>query len=195
VGDFLRSAELSSLGAATTSDAQGKALIAMAEAQVRTYCGWHISAETVVDQQVTPIGDDLFLPTLHLTGVTSVVGNGIAYPSGSAFYWRPNGQVKLFPMTSPDLAFGMWIPPAGRWPLDFLVSYSHGYPSGAPQLLVVKQVVLSMVSRLLESPDQRLISSQVGQIIDTFSAPPQVPSGLTYAEQGALAALRLPTVA
>jgi hypothetical protein len=194
VGDFLRASELATLGAPATSDAQAKSLIAMAEAQVRAFCGWHISQETVTAQILEPrcstrrrdycrCTDTIGLPTLHLTAVAAVVESTVTLVAGTSYRWSPDGELRRM---------------NGRWSCIWqaiTATYTHGYPSGSPELLIAKQVVLSMASRLLESPDQRSTGYTAGIVQETFAAPPQVPSGLTYAEQGALAPLMLYVVA
>src|SRR5690349_12276775 len=147
-------------------------MIGMAEAQVRTYCGWNLTEETVTDQVVEPIGNQIFLPTLHLTAVANVTNDGVSSVAGRSTYsWTTNGVITRYA--------ACWSP----YFQGVTVSYTHGYPPGAKELLVIKQVVAAVVSRLIAAPDPMLSGVTVGGVSEQYAVSPQVPSGLLYAEQ------------
>lgn len=181
MGDFLTAAELASyLQQDAVDTTTANLMIDMAEAQVRTYCGWNITEETVTDQVVIPEGRSIFLPTLHLTAVTEVVEGGVTLTAGTHFVWGQEGEIRRWT--------AWW---STLWQ-SVTVSYVHGYAAGAPELLVIKQVVAAVVSRLMAAPTPMLSAVTVGGISEQYSVSPQVPSGLLFNEMGALAAFKLP---
>ena len=184
MGDFLTVPELPSyLQVPSVDTTTANLLIGMAEASVRVYCGWNISAETVTNQVVEPVGYDLFLPTLRLTAVASIVDNGVTLDAATAYQWRSNGHVRLRSRSSLS-----W------WPPQLTVTYTHGLAAGAKELTVVKQVVASAVSRLIGNPSV-LQQMQVGDVMEQYAVAPQVPAGLLYSEQAALGSFRLYAIA
>lgn len=84
-------------------------LIAAATQQVRSYCGWHIAPEVTSTVMVEGSGAALLLPTLHLTGITSISRDG-ATVDVADLKWKPNGIV------------------TGRhFCGDYEVTFTHGY--------------------------------------------------------------------
>ena len=68
-------------------------LILAATQQVRSYCGWHIAPVVTSTVVVEGSGAALLLPTLHLTGITSITRDGVEVPVADVT-WQPNGIVK-----------------------------------------------------------------------------------------------------
>lgn len=183
MGDFLSDAELASyLQVPSVDTSTADLLIGMAEASVRAFCGWKITEETLTSQVVEPVGGYLFLPTLRLTAVASVVENGATLTVGTGYRWRRNGTITRV---------------GTYWHCGWqsvVVTYTHGYAAGASELSVVKQVVAAAVGRLMDRADQ-LASVTVGGVSESFVTAPNVPAGLLYNEQAALAPFVLPVVA
>lgn len=67
-------------------------LIAAATQQVRSYCGWHIAPVVTSTVVVEGSGVALLLPTLRLTGITSIARDGAEIPVADV-KWKPNGIV------------------------------------------------------------------------------------------------------
>lgn len=185
MGDFLDPDDVPAAvrGDATEDDIDLQ--IDLAEGAIRAYCGWHISAETGATHTVDgPCGPALFLPTLALTAVTSVVENGLTLAVSTDYRWLSSGVVTRYG--------------SSRWYDGFqsvTVTFNHGYADDSPEWLAVKQVVLAVVARQLSTPNERQTGYNVGGIGETWAAPPQVPSGLLYSEQGSLAPFKLLAVA
>lgn len=179
MGDFLKTFEVPASVSDQASDTELANAIKMAEGAIRTYCGWHISEQSVTAQVVEPVGRHVFLPTLHLTAVSAVVEDGTALTVGTDYRWKAHGELSRV---------------SRYWSTEWEgVSWSgaHGYANGSPELLTVKQVTLAVVARLLDTPNERATGYQAGMISESFAAPPQVPSGLLYSEQGSLASFKL----
>lgn len=183
MGDFLKAFEVPSSVSDQVSETEMANAIKMAEGAIRTYCEWHISEQTVTAQVVEePVGHHIFLPTLHLTAVSAVVEDGTALTVGTGYRWKAHGELtRVGRCWSTEWEGVTW-------------SGTHGYAKGSPEMLAVKQVALAVVARLLDTPNERATGYQAGMISESFAAPPQVPSGLLYSEQGSLAPFKLPVV-
>jgi hypothetical protein len=87
---------------------------------VRAECGWHIAPEVNETARVRGGSRILLLPTLKLTGVTSITdtdGNAV-----TGWEWFESGVVEL------DF---------GSFPRVVIVSFRHGYPACPAELLPV----------------------------------------------------------
>lgn len=179
MGDFLSAGELASyLQVASVDTTTANLLIGMAEAQVRTFCGWKITEETVTGEAYDGGGNTIFLPTTHLTAVAAVVENGATLVVDTGYRWFRTGRIIR--------TQGYWF----RGWRTVLVTYTHGYPAGALELSVVKQVVASSVGRMIDRADT-LSSLTVGGVSESYATVPQVSAGLLYTEQTALTPFRI----
>ena len=183
MGDFLKGYELDAITGTTVDATRAKLLIDMAEGNVRAFCGWNLSEETVTEQSHDGGSGLIFLPTMYLTAVSAVVENGTTLTHPTHYTWKRSGLLRRVDT--------YWYDDVD----SVVVTYTHGYAKGSPEFLAIKQVVLAVVSRLVASPDPMLSSVQVGGITEAYAVSPQIPSGLLYAEQGALAPFALPSVA
>lgn len=69
-------------------------LLNAAAQEVRSYCGWHIAPEVTETVTVEGLGAALLLPTLHLTGITSITHVDSETPLTLDYvHWWPNGKV------------------------------------------------------------------------------------------------------
>ena len=106
-------------------------------AAVRAYCGWHVAPS--VTQTITvdgPGGSLLFLPTLHLTDVSSITSDGTAVTDPE---WSEAGMVR------------------GSWTERFrgvTVTMTHGYTSCPDEIVGV----------LREAADRGVEGSAVSQV-------------------------------
>lgn len=128
-------------------------LLAAAEATVRSYCRWHI-APARVDDEVTVDGSGspvLALPTLHLSGVTSITEDtvpvdaaGVQWSTAGYLYRPTPWTTKLRGVTA---------------------TITHGYPEVPVE---VQAVVLAVAARAVVSPDG-VVRQSVGSVSVTFS--------------------------
>lgn len=137
---FASPAELSVWLQREIPEAQAAYALSGASAAIRACCGWSISAETVTGQVVSSYGRrSIWLPTLYLTGVISVVENGVTLVAAVDYDWTTDGRLIR----------------SSRWwtvPRDVVVTYTHGYPAGHPVLESVKAVCLAAASRMVVNP-------------------------------------------
>lgn len=126
-------------GAIVADDPRLDSVLNGVSSAVRRYCGWHITP--VVTESVTldgPGGWLLSLPSLNVTGITSVTHGGESLTADDDYRWSADGSVKS---------------KSGRWSDEFRdisVTFTHGYAEADVE--DVKQVVLSVAARLLSSP-------------------------------------------
>jgi len=178
---FATPAELAVWSGTEAAAGQAEQALAIASAQIRTACGWSVSQESGAVATLDGSGKPaLWLPTLRLTEVASVVEDGVALTAVTDFDWSSSGRLVR----------------AGRWwtskPRSVVVTYTHGYATVPDD---VKGVCMSLASRAMQNP--------VGvrtQAIDDYtvtyagSAAGLGPS-LGEAERSVLTAYRLPAVA
>lgn len=127
-------------------------LIDQATAEVRRYCGWHITPS--VTESVTVDGSGhtfVSLPSLHVTAVTAVTENGVLLDS-SSYEWSTIGQ--------------LWRP----WPWtghyrSVTASITHGFPDVPED---VRAVVLAVAARAKASPDG-VTRRQTGAVSESYS--------------------------
>ena len=129
-------------------------LVSAAGQEVRSYCGWHIAPEITETVTVEGLGAALLLPTLHLTGVTAIVGvvDGVAIDM-SDVRWKPNGVVTGYPFVG-----------------DYEVTFTHGYATTPEDLA---QVVAAVATRGLAG--RRGVKSWTrGPFGETYDTDPDV---------------------
>ena len=153
----------------------------IATGKIRDECGWSITQE--VGAVVTLDGEGeraLWLPSLLVTAVASVVENGITLTVVTQFDWTPYGKLIR----------------VGRcWtckPRSVVVTFTHGEAT-APD--TVKGISLSLAGRLYDNPGG-LRSYSVGAVSETFAGSSKdLGPGLTESEKEDLASYRLPVLA
>lgn len=129
----------------------GQALDAAAAA-VRSYCGWHITPSVTETVEVwSPDGRSLFLQTLALTAVASVVQDGTTLDSSECTF-DSYGHIKR---TS-----GSRFSTSTRVTVEF----THGYADWPDD---AKDVVLAMAQRSIS--DTRGIVARPGQTAGVFT--------------------------
>lgn len=133
--------------------AQVEFLLDAVSGDVRTYCGWSISAENNVVWTVDGDGSTvLALPTLYLRAVDSVVSDGTTLDVAEDLEWSESG----------------FLMNHNRWPRKLrsvVATVDHGYD---PVPLVIVGVVCSMVSRLRPTAGGGAVSSvRIGDYSET----------------------------
>lgn len=133
----------------TATDAER---LEQAEALVRAYCGWHIAPSRVAAEE-TLHGSGaraIFLRSLYVTELTSLVQDGTTLTFDDDYTWDANGA----------------ITPAGTWGTgDLVVTYTHGYDEAPAE---VTAIVQSIAQRAVQNPGS-LVRRQVGPFGDTYS--------------------------
>jgi hypothetical protein len=147
-------------------------LLDVASGVVRTYCGWSISEEDVVDGVYDADGSRLLLlPTLYLTAVHEVLIDGVAVTD---FSWSQMGAL------SRD----------GRWPAGFrrvMATWGHGYTDTPAE---IKAIVFGLAQRgttVRPGLRTRTVGAVTYQYADGASG-----SALDEAEKSVLDRYRLP---
>lgn len=178
-------------------------LCVAASGKVRAYCGWVIGPE--IPEVLTVNGSGSyrqFLPTMHLTGVTSVTDTGVAldmtqldwagegwveWTQGSWGYPRIYGNPGDF--TASTAYPGMF----SRRPRGVVAAVTHGYDEVPAEVVML---VCTMVARQAASP-AGVVREQAGQRLAQYSqAAPNVAGGLVLMrhEMGDLDTYRIPRV-
>ena len=130
------------------------AAVEAAEALVRAYCGWHIApSETHTVVLDGKGGSTLFLPSLHVTAITSITVDGVLL-AATAYEWSQTGQV--------NRRYGAWP----RKLRSISVVFTHGYPVCPPE---VRDFIEQ--SAKASAGSAPLTQAQVGQVAVTYSAP------------------------
>jgi len=153
-----------------------KATLALdnASQEIRDDAGWSITQESGVVATLDGTGEpSLWLPTLYLTGVASVVEDGTALTVVTDFDWTSYGRL---------IRVGRWVDK----PRSVVVTYTHGYPPGSEKLRTARSVCLSMAGESLHPVAIRQ------QSIDDFSQTFEPPSATIDAYHTKLAPYRLP---
>lgn len=113
-----------------------QSLIDSATAEVRGYCGWHVTpslSETVTLDASG--GTSLMLPSLHVTAVTAVLADGTALTTDD-YAWSQVGVLTYLT--------GCWPVKAG----SVVVTFTHGYDDA----LDLAQVILARATRTKSNP-------------------------------------------
>lgn len=173
---------------AATGSTVTAGVLAMASGVVRSYCGWAISQESNVSVTLDCDGGFfVFLPSLYVTAVASVVINGTddsgaAYPTPLAtdWDWRTDGRLT-------------WLRDVYGWPSGgqrLTVTYSGGYATIPDE---VQAVTMSVAERLSQSSVIQSQLANVGgiQTNTTYAQAVTAGTGLTDAEKAVLSRHRL----
>lgn len=120
----------------TVPEETARQKLAIASGAVRSFCGWPVSAVTETKRIRATNAQSLWLPTLHLRGVSSITLAGQAL---TGFDFTDEGQVLL----------GRWYYTRG----PYVVTFDHGWLDDSYQIETVRGVVLSCASRLLDNPN------------------------------------------
>jgi len=154
-------------------------LIDQATADVRRYCGWHVtpSITEVVTLDGSGNGTQI-LPSLHVTAVTSVTYDGTLLTADD-YIWSPVGVIEYAPLGPYFPGVAYWSRGAGR----VVVEMTHGYDE-APDLA---GVILALASRSVGARSG-LTRMQMGP----FSEQYEVGSGCTASELATLDSYRIP---
>ncbi|PQM51823.1 hypothetical protein C5U48_12930 [Mycolicibacter virginiensis] len=153
------------------TDPNVAALLTMAVAAARRYCGWHVTPEREDDELVIdgPGSMMLMLPTLRLLDLTSVIEDGRELDL-STLEWSPRGMVRKMPHHR-GRQLG-WTTRLG----GITVKITHGFTT-APDF---NAAVLAMVDRISEdfSPSSSIASRLV---VGPFEFPqPGVAEGSAF---------------
>lgn len=124
-----------------------------ATVRIKEYVGWSVEEETTT---YTDSGGarSIFLPTLRLTAIASVVEYGATLVADTDYFWTPDGHLLRYPR------------PWYAYPNAIVVTYTHGYSANeVPGIF--KEVCLAMASRAYLNPGQSR-SQSVGGIAEEF---------------------------
>lgn len=164
------------------ADYQGgdaQSLIDQATAQVRRYCGWHVTPEVTETLTLDASGSStIMLPTLHVASVDSVAFNGTALTAVDDFVWSPVGYVS-FKGDGPFFSETPWCAGVGA----VVVTLTHGYA----EALDLASVIMSRATRMKATP-----GSAFRWQIGPFSEQYETASGFTLDELSILDHYRLP---
>lgn len=135
--------------------------LAVASSAIRTHCGWSIEEEDV-DAVLDGTGErSLWVPTLKLTAVGSVVVDGDTLVAGTDYDWTSYGKLIR----------------AGRWPntpRSVTISYTHGYET-LPE--VVKGACLIAAAIMYRNPEFHSSRSEtMGPFAESVGYPTTSPS-------------------
>lgn len=156
----------------------GPATLALnvASSTIRSFCGWSISQETVTETRDGTGAKSLWLPTLRLTAVASVVADGRTLTPTVDYDWTSFGKL---------IRHGCWP----RTPRSVALVYTHGYAT-VPD--VVKGVCLSLAARAYNNPqDAKSMSEDVGPFARSLTYTGDSPSSLSRFEMGNLGPFKL----
>lgn len=141
-----------------------------AEGAVRAYCRWHIAPSRIETVTIRGNGSAILtLPSLYVTGITSVTCDGTVLTSDD-FWWSEAGV-----LTRVNAA---WTEAA------VVVVFTHGYADVPPE---ITGVVQSLAARGIANP-KGFASQTSGPFSVTFSAGDFLP-----AELGALGRYKIPS--
>lgn len=136
----------------------------IASRAIRDFCGWEISEETVTAKVLDTYGErSIWLPTLLLTAVSSVVEKGVTLTVATDFDWTAYGRLIR----------------SGRWPNEarsVTVTYTHGYTTVPDS---VKGVCLAVAGRRYQNPSA-LRSQTVGAVSESYVIPASGQLGFFY---------------
>lgn len=144
----------------TFQSGDAQSAIDAATAIVRAYCGWHVSPsveETITVKQQKPTVAAFiltFLPSLHVTALTSVMVDGVEVVGFTDNDWTENGI-----LLRADGAY--YWPYSSNRIATIIVEITHGWaPEDVPDFV---SVVLALASRTQTSPQGGVVQ-QVGQV-------------------------------
>lgn len=159
--------------------------LTVASQRIRDHVGWSITQETAavftLDGPASPCAA-LWLPTLLVNSVASVVENGVTLTVVTGFDWTSYG--KLIRVSRP------WY----SRPRSIVATVNHGYAPGSADLDNAKGVCLSLAARVYENPSG-LRSYTVGGVSETYAGNAgELGPGLTDQEKRDLVPYKLATV-
>ena len=174
---FATPSELATWTGGTLTYIQAQAALEIASAQIRRQCGWSITQETRTDTLDGTGRPNLWLPTLLLTAVTSVVENGVTLTLATDYDWTRTGKL---------IRIGtLWT----NKPRAVVVTYTHGYTVEPSD---VKGIAMSLAVRGAANPTG-VRSYTVGGVSETYAGTAEdIGPLLGEAEREALAPYRLP---
>lgn len=137
-------------------------VLAVASSAIRSFCGWGISATTVTSEVLDGTGErSLWLPTLRLTAVASVIESGTTLTVVRDYDWTRYGRLIR----------------AGCWPRTaraVTITYTHGYVE-VPE--VVKGACLIVAAVMYKNPEfQSSRSETMGPFAESISYPTTSPA-------------------
>lgn len=132
IADFVLTSDLDDY---TAGDPQ--TLLAQAQAAIRSYCGWHVAPNITETLTVDGRGSrHLWLPSLHVTDLTSVTDEGTALTTDE-FDWSVSGYL--------ERRSGYW----SDRPRQVVAVLDHGYEDVPADLV---SVAVAMAARTASSP-------------------------------------------
>jgi len=136
---FASTSELSTYVGSTVDESRAQQALDYATKKIRSHCGWSISQESLSDVSVDGSGTrDVWLDTLYLTAVSSVVDNdrSATLTFDVDYTWTKDGRLHR---------------PSGwkKIPRLLSVTYTHGYVTVPDD---VKGVCLSLAARRFDNP-------------------------------------------
>lgn len=148
------------LGDSGLDTSQAQLILDAVSDEIRDTLGWSISQDTGVTATLDGSGlDELLLPTMHLTAVSSVTEDGVALTGGDYLVYE-RGSLRRISSGYPIA----W----SRRPQAVTVVYDHGYPDGEVPA-VFKLVTLETAGRMLDNPAGALKSRTVGRVAVTYA--------------------------
>lgn len=145
-----------------------------AEAEVRSYCGWHIAPTRTEELTLDGPGTcTLLLPSLHVTAIASITEDGIALVADDDYIWSASGLVERVSTTTQ-----YW----SNKPRSIVINLTHGWTTSPPD---VAAIVQSLAARLALTSG--LVSKTVGPFSETYA-----PDLFGY-QRSALDRYRLPS--
>lgn len=156
----------------------------IASQDIRTACGWSISQETVTGQEFDGTGNQsIWIKTLNLTAVSSVVSDGTALASTDYRFYRYGWLRRVY----------SWWP---CFPKIVTVTYTHGYATVPDD---VKGACLVLAAAKYEAPGGRLRSYTdiVGGVTESRTYANGVPAALVPVDdpEAVIARYKLPGMA
>lgn len=129
--------------------------------EIRDALGWSVTQETGVAATLDGPGhEDLLLPTLHLTAVTSVVEDGRTLALPADYLWYARGKLTR-------MSGGEPIPWTSKRQ-GVVAIFTHGYPDGSVPG-VFRTVTLEKAGQLVDNPGGLLKSKTVGRVAVTYA--------------------------
>jgi hypothetical protein len=181
VAAFATPSDLASLLQQDLDTASATLALNIASSKIRSFAGWSITEEVGAVATLDGNCDRvLFLPSLYVTAVASVVEYGTSLTVVTGFDWTSYGEL---------IRVGrLWT-----WrPRSVVVTFTHGYTTAPDD---VKGICLSLAGRLYDNPGA-LRSYAVGGVSATYAGSAgALGPGLTEDEKIDLASYRLAVVA
>lgn len=162
MASFASPSDLSTWLGYSVDETAAQMVLDLVSDEIRADLGWSVSEETG-QVQVTNGSKGtayIFLPTLRLANVTSVVEDGVALVADEDYVWETNGTVTRVSGGYPT----SWCEKL----LSVSITYDHGY--AAPDVPgVFKEVTLDMAVRKLENPAGLRTTLTVGGVSESYS--------------------------